>query len=45
MRLTEQLTILDEGDTAADRERGTREWLDRFAHALARPRATPRPSD
>jgi uncharacterized protein YndB with AHSA1/START domain len=45
MLLTEQLTILDDGDTPAARERGTREWLDRFAHALERSRATPRPSD
>ena len=36
MFLTEQIAILDGGDTAADRERGIGMWLDKFEAALQR---------
>lgn len=36
MQLTEQIAILDRGDTASGREGGVGQWLDKFATALKR---------
>lgn len=36
LQLTEQMTILDHGDTASGREGGVGQWLDKFAAALKR---------
>ena len=36
MQLTEQMAILDRGDTAAGREGGVGQWLEKFAASLKR---------